>query len=443
VTGIIVNKALSLSVSFGLLVVLIAAAPVLAMAPDPIGPQLLNLTVALMLLLIQGAPQADIARSLAVFRPLRAAALLPAAWMLLQIIPVPLGSIEHPVWRSAASALAKPLYGHVSIDLGYTMRGLFGYLCLISLTFVTAVLTRNRDRAETLLFALCAITTFIAVELMLFPHLALFKLGHSSPDFTDSLVASAALGTILNVAFIVRTAERHETRAWRQPQPLQKVLGMMALGTTGAVICLIALISSTTSDVLIAMAFGLTVVGLVVLIRRLRLGRWTTATVCVAVLVASGGVIALRLAANPSVNPLFRFTKVDAADAAASLRMLADANWTGGGVGTYQALAAIYRDAGGAPGPAAVNTIASMVLEWGRIGLLIAFVLLLQLLVVLFRGALSRGKDSFYAAGAAACLTTVFCEAACDASFTEVTVQMLTAIIVGLGLSQTASNRAG
>jgi hypothetical protein len=84
-----------------------------------------------------------------------------------------------------------------------------------------------------------------------------------------------------------------------------------------------------------------------------------------------------------------------------------------------------------------------MALEWGYVGLLIVGVLLLQLLVVLFRGALSRGRDSFYAAGAAASLVTMFCESYCDASLTDVAVQMLAAIIVGLGLSQTTSRRAG
>jgi hypothetical protein len=437
------NKARNLAISFGLLVVLIAVAPVLAITPGWLGPQLLILAVAMMLLLLPSAPEADVQRSVAIFKPLAAAALLPAAWMLLQIVPVPLGSIEHPVWRSAATALTETLSGHVSVDLGYTVRGLFGYLSLISLAFLTSVLTRNRDRAETILFALCTITTFIAVELIVFRYLAVPKPGDFPNDFADSLVALAAFGTILNIAFVVRTAERYETRAQRRPPPLRPYVGMMLLGTVGAIICLVALIYSTTYDILIAMAFGLMVVCLVVLIRRLGLGRWTAATVCAAVFVACGGVIALRFAANPSVSPLFRFTKIESAEAgAATLRMMSDANWAGGGVGSYQALTAIYRDVAGAPGQAAINTITSMVVEWGRVGLLIAIVLLLQLLVVLFRGALSRGRDSFYAASAAACLVIVFCEAYCDASFTDVTVQMLAAIIVGLGLSQTTGRHA-
>jgi hypothetical protein len=431
-----VNKTRNLAISFGLLIVLIAAAPVLAITRGWLGPQLLTLAVAVMLLLLPGAPEADIRRSLAIFKALAVAALLPAVWMLLQIVPVPLGSIEHPVWDSAAAALTEALSGHVTVDLGFTVRGLFGYLTLISLAFLTSLVTRNRERAETILFALCTITTFIAVELILLR-------ANSPSDFTDSLVALTAFGTILNVAFVVRTIERYETRAQRQPQSVRTYIGTMLLGAIGALICLIALIYSTTYDVLIAMAFGLTVVGLVVLLRRLSLGRWTVATVCASVFVACGGVIAVRFAANPSVSPLFRFSKIESAEAgAATLRMISDANWAGSGVGSYPALAAIYRDAAGAPGDAAVNTITSMLLEWGRVGLLIAIVVLLQLLVVLFRGALSRGRDSFYPAAAAACLVTAFCEAYCDISFTDVTVQILAAIIIGLGLSQTVGQRA-
>jgi hypothetical protein len=438
-----VNKVSNLAVSFGFLVVLIAASPVLAVTSGWLGPQLLTLVVAVMLLLLPGAPEADIRRSLVIFKPLAVAVLFPVAWMLLQIIPLPLGSVEQPVWRSAAAALAEPLSGHISIDLGYTLRALFGYLSLISLAFLTSVLTRNRDRAEAILFALCAITAFIAVELILFHDSTAFRSVGSPNDSADSLVALAALGSILNVVFVMRAVERYETRGQRRPQSWRTHVGMMLLGTAGAVICLIALVYSTTYDILIAMAFGLTILGLVILLRRLSLGRWTAVTVCAAAFVACGGVVALRFAANPAASPLFRFTKPESAETgAATLRMLSDANWAGSGIGSYQALAAIYRDAAGIPGQTAINTITSMVLEWGHIGLLITVVLLIQLLVVLFRGALSRGRDSFYAASAAACLVAAFCEAYCDASFTDVTVQMISAIVIGLGLSQTTGHRA-
>jgi hypothetical protein len=361
--------------------------------------------------------------------------------MLLQLVPVPLGSIEHPIWRSAAAALPQSISGHISIDLGFTLRALFEYLSLTSLAFLTAVLARKRERAETILFALCTITTFIAVELLLAPLVAMAEFA-KPPHSPDNLVALVAFGSILNASFIVRTLERHETRAQQPSQPGNYARVLLA-GLAGGIVCLSALIRSATASALMAMMFGLSVLVLVVVIKRLGLGRWTAATVCAAVFVACCGAIVLRSSANASASPLFRFTRVELADAgAATIRMLSDTNWAGAGVGSYQALAAIYRDGTGVPDPSPVTTIASMMLEWGHAGLLIVAILVLALIVVLFRGALSRRRDSFYAASAAACLVTVFFEAYCDASFTDTTVQMLTAVIVGMGLSQTVGTQA-
>jgi hypothetical protein len=437
-----VDKTRNPAINFGLLLVLIAALPAQAITPGWLGPQLVSLAAALMLVLLPSAPSADIQGSILIFKPLSVVAVLPAVWMLLQIVPVPLGTIEHPVWRSASAALKEGLFGHVSVDLGYTLRALFGYLSLICLTFLTSVLTRHRERAEIVLYALCTITTFIALELILFRDATAFKSDNVQDNSTTSLAALTAFGVILNVAFIVRAAERHETRGQGKPETLRSYIGIMLLGAIGAAICLIAMIRSTTYDVLLATAFGLIVVGLIVFIRRLNLSRWTAVTVGVAVFVACSGVIALRFASDSSISPLFRFTGAESAEAeAATVRMISDANWAGGGVGTYQALAAIYRDATGVPNQTAINTITSMVLEWGRGGLLIASVALLHILILLFRGAIARGRDSFYAAAAAACLVTAFCEAFCDSSLIEITVQTIAAIVVGLGLSQTTGRR--
>jgi hypothetical protein len=52
------------------------------------------------------------------------------------------------------------------------------------------------------LFALCAITAFVAAELVLFHNSTAFKSVGSPNDSADPLVALAALGTTLNVAFV-------------------------------------------------------------------------------------------------------------------------------------------------------------------------------------------------------------------------------------------------
>jgi hypothetical protein len=180
---------------------------------------------------------------------------------------------------------------------------------------------------------------------------------------------------------------------------------MLLAGVTGGSFACSPLLRSATHDVLTAMTFGLVTLLLVVVIRRLSLRRSTAATVSAAVFVACSGVIVLQFSANASVGPLFRFTRIELADAAAAnLRMLSDASWVGTEVGNYQVLAAIYRDGTGLLGQVPVDTMASMIL--GLRGVPLIAILLLQL-IVLLRGALSRGRDSFFAPTAAACLVTI------------------------------------
>jgi hypothetical protein len=92
------------------------------------------------------------------------------------------------------------------------LRAFFEYLSLIALAFSTSVLARNRERAETILFALCTITVFTALELLLFKTSAETGVA-GSQDTSDNLVALASFGAILNAAFIVRTAERYDACA--------------------------------------------------------------------------------------------------------------------------------------------------------------------------------------------------------------------------------------
>jgi hypothetical protein len=431
------------AVTFWLLIMLVAATPVLAISSGRIVAQLVTLVVALQLLLLPRAPMADIQRTLFIFKPLAIAALLPALWMLLQIVPLPSDSIEHSIWHSSAAALSEPLTGHVSIDLGYTVRALFGYFSLISLVFLTAVLTRNRDRAEMTLFALCTISVFVAIGVIVVRDTKILGTNNPSQEFPVPLVALAVLGTILNIALLLRTFERYETRAGLELRMLHNYIITLAAAIMGIALCLTALIGSAGYDVLIATALGTIVFLVVLLVRRLGLGRWTAATVWAAAFVVCGAVVVLRAATRSSVDLLFlRFSDLSSIDVSDALRMISDSNWIGIGVGNYQSLAAIYHDAPDAPVQAAINTVTSILIEWGYVGLLMIIALLIQLLVVLLRGAISRGRDSFYAAAAAACLVSVFFQAYCDASFTTVSVQVLTAIVIGLGLSQTVGSRS-
>jgi hypothetical protein len=124
-------------------------------------------------------------------------------------------------------------------------------------------------------------------------------------------------------------------------------------------------------------------------------------------------------------------------------RALSDSRWLGSGVGTFRSLARIYQDFGTSPISEAPTTAVSIAIEWGYPALVVLSIFTLQLFAFAFRGALRRGRDSFFPAMAAAGVTVVFWEAFCDPSLMYSPVQIIIAVIIGLGLSQSSGRTSG
>lgn len=82
---------------------------------------------------------------------------------------------------------------------------------------------------------------------------------------------------------------------------------------------------------------------------------------------------------------------------------------------------------------------AALAIEWGRPALAVAVASAIWLLIILFRGALSRGRDSFFPAAAAACVVILIGEAFCDGSLALSAVAVVSEIMIGLGLAQSVS----
>jgi hypothetical protein len=106
-------------------------------------------------------------------------------------------------------------------------------------------------------------------------------------------------------------------------------------------------------------------------------------------------------------------------------------------------LAKVYQDFGAAPILDPPSTMVGVAVEWGRPALLILAISAIRVFAGTLRGALRRGRDSFYPAAAAACVAVVLFEAFCDPSLTHLTVQTIFAVIVGLGVSQSAGRTSG
>src|SRR5689334_21862129 len=121
-------------------------------------------------------------------------------------------------------------------------------------------------------------------------------------------------------------------------------------------------------------------------------------------------------------------------------RLLSDTRWLGTGVGTFGAALPIYQDLGSSLATPP-STISGLAVELGLPMTLFAIATAASLIVILYRGALHRGRDSFYPALAAASIVVLLGEAFCDASLTNSCVAVFAAALTGLGLAQSLGAR--
>jgi hypothetical protein len=67
------------------------------------------------------------------FRSFVLAAAIPAAWMLIQVVPLPLASLLHPIWLSTYDTLNDPSLGSLTIDACLMLIAIIQYLAISSL----------------------------------------------------------------------------------------------------------------------------------------------------------------------------------------------------------------------------------------------------------------------------------------------------------------------
>jgi cell division protein FtsW (lipid II flippase) len=189
-----------------------------------------------------------------------------------------------------------------------------------------------------------------------------------------------------------------------------------------------------------AAACGFATMTWVLVVRRLGLGLWTRAALAILAIAAAAFVVSnqlgqagywlpLRFAASPpsTLTPLAQ-------------RLLAETPWAGSGAGTFAALVPIYR--GGeevAVSATAPTTAADFAIELGWPALCAFVLIMLFVAVLLMRGALQRGRDSFHATAAGGCAVLITVEAFCDPSLEAAAASSLAAVLLGLGIAQSVS----
>jgi hypothetical protein len=377
-------------------------------------------------------------------RPVAVIALLPAIWLLIQAIPLPATSLQHPIWVSARSALDTSLAGSVSVSPGSTLVALSRYLSAFGLFFVAVAATIDRQRAEMVLFMLAGISTLLAVVLIVHDLGGLLFLGEiSSTGPRAAISAAATLGTVLTTAIAVYALERYETRSSRGEFGFAAFFVTVASSAGAFTVCWIAIALFTSSAAVFAAATGVGTFALIVGFRRLGLGP-NMGYVLVAIAVAVPlSLIARDLLAAP-LDITLRFDTMEAQPTLAmAQRLISDTGFAGSGAGTFADLLPIYQDAANTQALTnAPTTAAGLLIELGRPALWIVVIATLAAIIWLIRGALQRGRDSFFAAAGASAGVVLLVQMFCDASLLSNTIIIMAAALSGLAVAQSVSRSA-
>jgi hypothetical protein len=436
-----------LSFAFYLLTALLAAAPILAVSGGLFAQHAIAVAVVIMLVAAAMTPRDEISAAALLLKRFALAALFPVLWMTLQAIPLPHDSIVNPIWPTTRIALNEPsLPGHISLDPGATLRGLASYLTLLSLVVSTAILTKNRQRAETTLLVLSAVTTLMSVEALL-GQMDLFAglVPNANTSAASPLAAAAALGALTNGAIISMRIERHLNRSTVDNWLAGLLTSGLVMNCAGIAISLVAMKALAQGSLFAATAVGFLVILLVAIVRHLDFRPWPAA-ILLAALIVMAGVVWLPLFQPDASAGLLAFIKSSDQNyisLALSQRALSDASWTGSGVGTFGLLSRVYRDFGVAPALVPASTAISIAIEWGRPALVILLGFATQFFLFVLRCAVRRGRDSFFASGAAAGILLIVCESFLDSSLLNSAVQIIVAVLLGLGLAQSTGRTSG
>lgn len=355
---------------------------------------------------------------------------VPALWMMAQLSPMPFSALSHPIWASAAEALGVPITGHLTIDIGATLASLIQYLSAAAILLVAAAVTIERTRAARTLDALTAATAVAAAACVVLHFTG------GAPDARPALEAASALGVIVAAAAIIKSIERYETRRTRTDMSSKRLAAVLAASIGALAVSAFAVLAAAPAPVNLAAGCGFGTVLLVTLARRIALGTYAAAILAaVAVVAVAAAVPATR--SLPGHDPTLWFAAQSSPAAIAMAdQMIADTAH-GSGAGTFDGLAPIYRgSAGETATDGAPTTAAQLKIEMGRPAPWVAVLLALGTAAWLVRGALRRGRDSFYATAAAGAAITLTLEAFADGSLLRMAVAVPASAILGLGLAQ-------
>lgn len=427
-------------IAFSLLLICIVFASGTALQDGAAPQSLLAIFIVLALArLATVARAADVKFVAQVTKGIKFAAAIPAAWMLIQVLPTPIGA--HSIWSYANEALGHESFGHISVDLGATLRALIWYLANLALIIVAIFVTSDRRRAELVLLVLTSTAAAISA-VSLAATLGTLPFLVANEQSSRAFVAVAGFGVLLALTTCVRAVERYESRSAHSSGGLSLGHLQLILLAAGLVLlcCVSALIASQAYNLGLVVLFSSLLFASVQIVRRIGMGGWATTMLLATIALAAIMIVVWRYDAARSVSPLLQFSTGSAEELSTVQRMLSDSGLKGFGAGTFAAVLPLYQasiHASSIP----PTTIAAMAIELGWPQIAVALATAALLFALLYRGALQRGRDAFYPGLSAACVFLVAGQAFCDSSLLNSCVAVIADTIIGLGLAQSVSRR--
>lgn len=423
-----------MSAVFTILILLVAAAPILVILDGVISAgSLLAVAAVAIALTVLTSPAGELRRLGTLWKPIVPVALVPCIWMLVQIVPVP-SWLAHPAWMSASAALDKPLAGAITLDIGATLLGLGRYSLALAIAIVATAVGLDRQRAEAILFLLTGAAAAIAAGLigLELGALRLADVGLSAQR--SQMLTIAVVGLVLSCATTLRAHENYRwRRASRRPDSSTRVVAAASIAAMA--ICLSAIAINADAAMLLAAASGvLILIGLAV-IHRWRLGPWGQSGIAAAAAVVLISFFAAS-PANRAVDLTLALSTQPRVSIVTAERILSDVKWPGAGAGTFEALVPIYRDIDDATLDSAPTAATAVAIETGRPLLWLVVIAILIGLLGLLRRAVTYGREYPYAGTGAACILAVLVSSFASAGVFGLGASLLTSAVCGLALAQ-------
>jgi hypothetical protein len=418
--------------AFIILSSLLAILPTLMMVDGTLASGVVSAVVAIALLTVAFTLHAvDLNRFSRLLGPTAFVVLfMPCVWMLLQVVPISIRALANPIWLSTSSALDKPFVGAISLDIGSTLLSLSRYCASLGAGLVTAAVTLNKPRAESILSLLTAIAGLIAIELIGFDLDYLHLPGFERADAMNI----AVIGFILSCATAILAHEHFYTPGTR---PKSSQMTRVAASASMAVffICLSAILISADAILAFASVFGAGILISVSAIRKWRLGPWGLAGLAALTAVLVMGFLAI--ASRKDADPTLIFSTQDKLSSIE--RMLSDTKWAGSGAGSFEALLPIYRNSYEANSFEIPTAAATIAIEMGQPFLWACVIVFLIGALTLFRRALRRGRDYVYSSAGASCIIALLITLFSNNGILGLTASLVIGVLSGLAFAQSKS----